>query len=364
MKYIDGFREQRAARALCGRIRELAGRLDGKCVSIMEVCGSHTMAIARYGIRGLLPDNLRLLSGPGCPVCVTAPGYVDAALELAARGVRIATFGDMLHVPGSERSLAACRADGGRIEVVYSPLNALELARTHPDEDVVFLAIGFETTIAPGVGLVAHAEAESVDNVSLLTAFKLVPPALRAVLDDPEVQVDAFLCPAHVSAIIGAEAYRPFAEEDRIPCVIAGFEPLDILYGIVEILEQIVDGRCEVGNQYARVVRAGGNPRAQALIGRYLEPVDAEWRGIGRLPASGMKLAKAWDRRDAAVRFGVRVGEGRTFPGCLCGDVIKGKVRPPDCPFFAGRCTPRNPLGPCMVSAEGTCAAYYKYSRL
>ncbi len=363
--YIEAFRDPAAATALRARLQALGAVLAarGQHVQVMEVCGSHTMSIARFGIRELLPSNVTLISGPGCPVCVTAPGYIDTAIELAQRGAIVATFGDMLHVPGSESSLAECRANGGALEVCYSPRAALALAQAHPDREVVFLGIGFETTIAPVVSLIGRAIDAHVTNLSLLASFKLVPPALRAVLADPEVRVDAFLCPAHVSAIIGTQPYEPIAREYGKPCVIAGFEPLDILYGLCGILTQVAEGRSEVENQYERVVRPEGNPQARAVMAQYLVLADTHWRGMGMLAASGLVLRPEFARYDAEKRFGVTIGAGRESPGCLCGDVIKGKCAPKQCPFFANRCTPMTPVGPCMVSAEGTCAAVYKYER-
>lgn len=365
MRYIDGFRGPRAAAYLRREIERhaavLAGR--GRSVQLMEVCGSHTMAIGRFGIRGMLPENVGLLSGPGCPVCVTDAGYVDAAIELCRRECVIATFGDMLRVPGSESTLAQARSEGGRVEVCYSPEGALELARRLPGRQVVFLAIGFETTVAPVVSLVAAAEREGLENLSLLVAFKVVPPALEALIADPEVRIDGFICPAHVSAIIGSEAYRPVVDEHGLPCVVAGFEPLDILYGISGLLELLAEERPGLVNQYSRVVRPEGNPKAQRLIETYLEPVDAAWRGLGLIPASGLGLRARYSAFDAERRFGVEAGGGRTDPRCRCGEVLKGRVRPPECPLFATVCTPRQPVGACMVSSEGSCAAYYMYSR-
>ena len=363
MKYIDGFRNPDAAAAIRARITDLAARLadGGREPRIMEVCGTHTMAIARYGVRDILPPNVVLVSGPGCPVCVTEPGYVDAAIELAGKDAIIATFGDMLNVPGSSSSLASCRAAGGDVRVCYSPTAAIDLARENPEREVVFLAIGFETTTCPAVSVVASAAESGVANLSILTAFKLVPPALAALLADPEVRIDAFLCPAHVSAIIGADAYLPFTGENGVPCVIAGFEPLDILLGIEGILHQLAADEARVDNQYSRVVRPGGNVVAQALMDRYLAPADAGWRGIGMIPRSGLALRPEHGRFDAAMRLGVPVRAGTVQAGCLCGDVIRGKCRPPECVLFGSACTPDNPVGPCMVSAEGTCAAWYKY---
>jgi hydrogenase expression/formation protein HypD len=366
MNYIEPFGDPSAAAALRGRLQALGATLAarGRQVRVMEICGSHTMAIARCGIRELLPPNVTLLSGPGCPVCVTAPGFLDAAMVLARQGVTLATFGDLLPVPGSEASLADCRAAGATVEVCYSPRGALELAQAHPEREVVFLGIGFETTMAPVVSLIDRAQQAAVKNLSLLTSFKLVPPALQAVLADPDVAVDAFLCPAHVSAIIGLAPYEPFARAYGKPCVVAGFEPLDILYGLCGLLAQLVDGRAVVENQYERVVRPAGNPQARAVMTRLLQPADAVWRGMGALPASGMTLRPAVAAYDAAVRFGLTIGPGREPPGCRCGDVIKGKCPPAQCPFFARRCTPFTPVGPCMVSSEGTCAAAYKYERI
>ncbi len=366
MKYIEGFRNPKAARKLTCRIRELAGELEtqGRSAHIMEVCGTHTMAIARYGIRDLLPGNIDLISGPGCPVCVTDAGYMDTAIRLANAGPLVVSFGDMIQVPGSDSSLAQCRADGGSIEVCYGPATALELARKHPEREIVFLAIGFETTICPGIAIVDKAVREGIGNLSLLTAFKLVPPALAALGADPELSIDAFLCPAHVSAIIGSDAYEPFTGPGGVPCVVAGFEPLDILLGLAGILEQLVAGEARVDNQYSRVVRPEGNRKAQALMDKYLEPVDAVWRGVGTIPGSGLGLRAEFAAFDAEKKHGVEVAPGREPAGCRCGDVIKGKLKPPACPLFATGCTPDKPIGPCMVSAEGSCAAYFKYSRM
>jgi len=334
MKYIQGFRNAAAAAALRRRIEAAGAALadGGRTASIMEVCGTHTMAIARHGIRGMLPRNVDLVSGPGCPVCVTDPGYIDAAMALARQGAA-------------------------------GPNAALEAARRAPEREIVFLAIGFETTIAPVIGAVAHAAAAGLSNLSLLTAFKRVPPALAALAADDALRIDAFLCPAHVSAIIGARAYEPFCGDGGLPCVIAGFEPLDILFGIEGILNQLVAGQARVENQYSRVVKPDGNRKAQALIDRFLTPVDAHWRGLGTLPASGLGLRPEYAAFDAEKKHGIAVQPGRAPAGCLCGDVIRGKNKPPDCPLFGTGCTPDDPVGPCMVSAEGSCAAYYKYLR-
>jgi hydrogenase expression/formation protein HypD len=365
MKYIDAFRNPRAAAALRESIASSARTLekDGRSASIMEVCGTHTMSIARFGIRNILPDNVKLISGPGCPVCVTEPGYIDTAIELAGRHCKIVTFGDMINVPGSESTLAQARASGAAVDICYSPSAAVQAAAANPDREVVFLAIGFETTIAPVITLVETAARQGIRNLSLLTAFKLVPPALKALLAAPEIRIDAFLCPAHVSAIIGADAYKPFTGPAGVPCVIAGFEPLDILLGVDGILKQLCAKESRLENQYSRVVKPEGNTKARQLMDTYLERDDARWRGFGVIPGSGLKMRAEFAGFDAAKKHGVKVRPGKEPKGCLCGDVVKGKCLPTACPLFAKGCTPEHAVGPCMVSSEGSCAAYYKYSR-
>ena len=366
MKYIDDYKNPEAAKYIRGQIGKLSKELkkQNRSINIMEVCGTHTMAIGRFAIRELLPENIKLISGPGCPVCVTDSGYIDAAIELAQRDdVIIATFGDMINVPGSNTTLAKSRAAGANIETCYSPLNALELAKNNPDKEIVFLAIGFETTIAPILGLLKILEKQKISNVSLLTAFKLVPPALEALASDPELKIDSFLCPAHVSSIIGSNAYIPFVAKHKIPCVIASFEPVEILYGLMKIIKQLVENRAEVENQYKRFVSPNGNLIALEFISKYLEPCDASWRGIGCIPGSGVKIKKEYSKYDASVRFNIEITAGKPDPGCRCGDVLKGKLLPSGCPLFGKACNPLNPIGPCMVSTEGSCAAYYKYSR-
>jgi hydrogenase expression/formation protein HypD len=366
MKYLDGYRDPAAAAGLSARLAAVFASLRDDVrlpLVVMEVCGTHTMAIARYGIRDVIPEGIDLVSGPGCPVCVTPPGYIDAAIALAARGARLITFGDMLQVPGSASTLADARAGGACVEVCYSPSDALRLAASDPARENVFLGIGFETTVAPVLVMLDRAVRADVKNLSVLTAFKCVPPALKALLEDPDLRIDAFLCPAHVSAIIGADAYGPVTETYGVPCVIAGFEPLDILLGLLGITEQVAQQTARVDNQYSRVVRPAGNPRALSLMRQYLEPVDAPWRGIGTIPASGLALRPAFAHLDAASRFELEIPEGTIPAGCGCGDVIKGKLKPASCPLFGHACRPDSPVGPCMVSAEGACAAAYKYAR-
>lgn len=364
MKYLEEFRNSAASLRLAGRIKDVASRLamSHERICIMEVCGSHTMAIGRYGIRSLMPPNIDLISGPGCPVCVTDSGYIDAAIELARRGAIICTFGDMLRVPGSAGSLATARSEGAHINICYSPAEAIEVASVNPRSEVVFLGIGFETTIGPVLSLIRHSQESGLKNVSILTAFKTVPPALAALASSKDVQVDAFLGPAHVSAVIGAEAYEQIVDQFRRPVVIAGFEPLDILYGILGILVQIEEGAVRVENQYNRVVKPGGNKVIQEMIDRHLVEVDAGWRGIGIIPKSGLSLRRDFAEFDAERKLGVQIVEGRTNPSCRCGEVLKGAIKPPECPLFGKVCSIQHPLGACMVSSEGSCAAWFRYA--
>ncbi len=357
----EGFRDPEPAGRLVAMIRETAT----EPVRIMEVCGTHTMAIFRHGIRSLLPDTVRLISGPGCPVCVTGAGDIDAFTELAGRpDVILATFGDLLRVPGSTgATLARARAGGGRVEIVYSPAEALNLAEANPDATVVFPAIGFETTIPVIAAVVLEARHKQITNFVLLVSHKVVPPALEQLLSDPDLALDGLLCPGHVSAIIGSDAYAPFAEKFNTPCVIAGFEPLDILSGIYAIVRQVGAGRAEVENTYGRVVGRKGNTRAQQLTRQVFAPCDAPWRGLGMIPGSGLVLRDEFRDFDARYRFGLKDKAGTEPRGCRCGEILAGKVTPPECPLFNNRCTPTSPVGPCMVSSEGTCAAYSRYGQ-
>lgn len=365
MRYTEGFRNTDAAASIASGFQEYGPFLPekGRPVRIMEVCGTHTTAIARYGIRDLLPRGVQLVSGPGCPVCVTDPGYIDAAVELAGSGRILCTFGDLVRVPGSRSTLADLRAQGATIHILYSPTEALALARKNPHREVVFLAVGFETTAAPFASLVDSAVRENVKNLSLLTAFKRIVPAILALLDDPGIQIDALLLPGHVSAVIGAAPYKPVVEHYGTCGVVAGFEPLDILYGLQEILRQLACGERSLVNHYRRVVRRQGNRRALELMQTYLEPADACWRGLGLIPESGLYLRAGFERFDACLRFGVELNGGCPDPGCRCGEVLKGAIRPSDCGLFNGRCTPLSPVGPCMVSSEGSCAAAHRYER-
>jgi hydrogenase expression/formation protein HypD len=361
MSLFAPFRDPELARGQLQAIRRMVADHPGP-LTLMEVCGTHTMAICQHGIRTLLPEQVRLISGPGCPVCVTPVGYVDHAVALARRPATIiATFGDMVRVPGSSSSLSYEQAAGAAIKVVYSPLDAVALAEKHPDKTVVFLGVGFETTTPTIAGAVITARRKGLTNFMVLCAHKTIPVPMAVLADDPELQVDGYLCPAHVSAIIGAQAYRPLAEQHRVPCVITGFEPLDILQGVLMLARQIVAGEARVETQYRRVVRPEGNLKAQRLLAEVFEPCDANWRGIGVIPGSGLRLRPAYAAFDAGLQLPVTVEPSREHAGCRCGEILKGKLRPSDCPLFRSVCTPEEPVGACMVSSEGTCAAEYKY---
>ena len=331
-------------------------------VQLMEICGTHTVAISRGGLRSLLPQGLRLVSGPGCPVCVTDQSYMDQAVHLAreAPGVIIATYGDMLRVPGRTGSLEQARSAGANVRIVCAAHEAVHLARRSPDGQVVFLAVGFETT-APATALaIRQARRENLKNFFVLAAHKLVVPAMRALLGGADVRIDGFLCPGHVSVVIGWKAYEPIAAEFKRPCVVAGFEDAQILTGLAEILRQLADAAPAAANVYP-AVRPDGNPKARETIHEVFEVADTRWRALGVIPQSGLALRDEYADLDAARRFELPEVESYEPPGCRCGDVICGRCLPTDCPLFARRCTPRSPVGPCMVSSEGSCAAYFKY---
>ncbi len=336
----------------------------GRTIRVMEVCGTHTVAASRSGLRSLLTGQVKLISGPGCPVCVTSQAYIDAVIDLALAGkVTIATYGDMIRVPGQRGSLEQARAMGASVRIVTSAMDALKLAQAEPATQVVFAAVGFETTTPPTADVLIRADREGVPNLSVLTAHKLVVPAMLALLASGIVQIDGFLCPGHVSVIIGSDAYQPVVEQYAKPCVVAGFEPAQMLAGLTEIVEQVADGRAELGNVYGAAVRSQGNPAAQRLVDEVFEIGDADWRSIGVIPRSGLVLRAKYRKYDACQRFGVRFGHDNGTPGCKCGDVIRGLLDPHDCPLFGKDCTPQRPIGPCMVSSEGSCQAFYKYHR-
>jgi hydrogenase expression/formation protein HypD len=343
--------------------QQIADAVKGRDrVQVMEVCGTHTVSIFRNGIRSLLPPNVRLISGPGCPVCVTAQRHIDAAIELASRaGLTVATYGDMIRVPGRVDSLETLRARGADIRVVNSARTALQLAQRNVSRQVVFLGVGFETTAPATAATILEAEQLGINNFSVLASHKLVVPAMMALLDDGDVPLDGFLCPGHVSVIIGVRAYEPIAARYGKACVIAGFEAQAILVGLLRLMQLVGQGRASVENAYAGIVREDGNPAARRLMERVFVTCDAPWRALGVIPASGLELAPAYERFDAAKRFDIVIGEDCDPPGCRCGEVIQGKVEPLECGLFGSDCTPVHPVGPCMVSSEGTCAAWFKY---
>ncbi len=342
-------------------MRELCRIID-RPVRIMEVCGTHTVSAFRSGLRSLLPQTLRLISGPGCPVCVTAQRHIDAALELATRdNLVIATYGDMLTVPGRNGSLEWLRGQGASILVVNSARTALKYAREHPDQTVAFLAVGFETTAPATAATVLEADRDRVRNFTVLMCHKLVVPAMLALLEAGDVRIDGFLCPGHVSVIIGSRAYRPVVHLHHKPCVVAGFEYLQMLLGLVHLLRQIAGRRALLENVYPAVVSELGNATALSLMRRAFVAVDTPWRSLQVIPKSGLDLAPHLKRYDAVARFGLQIGEDEDHPACRCGEVIQGKAEPADCPLFDRGCTPLSPIGPCMVSSEGTCAAWYRY---
>jgi hydrogenase expression/formation protein HypD len=352
------FRDESLTRSLADAIRE---ETHGAELKLMEVCGTHTMSIYRFGLRQLLPEGLDLLSGPGCPVCVTQTRYIDWAVAAARLpGTVVATFGDMVRVPGSTSSLEDEKAGGADIRIVYSPLDALALAETLRGSTVVFLGIGFETTAPTVAATILEAERRRVANFAVLTGHKLVPPALRHLASEGS-GLGGLLCPGHVSVVIGWAAYLPLAQEHGIPCVVAGFEPVDILQGVLMLVRQINAGRAAVENAYSRTVSKEGNTRALRLMAQVFEETDSDWRGLGLIPLSGLALRERYRRFDAATRLAVDVEPTRETPGCLCGAILAGLARPWDCPHFGAACTPEAPLGPCMVSGEGTCAAHYRY---
>jgi hydrogenase expression/formation protein HypD len=353
------------------RVRDLVEKLHrvypGGELKIMEVCGTHTMSIARFGLRGLMPAGLSLISGPGCPVCVTPGSVIANALALSETSqTAVVTFGDMMRVPASGSTLEMKKAEGADVRVVYSVLDMLDMAEQDPARSFVFISVGFETT-TPGTALaVLEAERRNMKNVFFLLANRRVIPALHALAGSPDIRIRGFLCPGHVSVILGYGAYREIARTYALPCVVAGFEPVDILMGVTDIVVRIKNGSAGVGNAYGRVVTERGNRRALQVMDRVFAPVDAEWRGIGMIPESGLSFRDHYRRFDALNGFKdtlpAAVPAGSSNPaGCRCGDVLKGVILPTGCALFGRSCTPSSPVGPCMVSTEGSCAAYYKY---
>lgn len=357
---LEAFRSGAAARALIERVRARA-----MPASIMEVCGTHTVVLFKTGLRAVLPPALRLISGPGCPVCVTPRRDVEKAIRLASTpGIVLFCFGDMLRVPGADGSLETARAaHGARVRLMYSPLEALEFAENEPGEKAVMFGVGFETTIPLFASVLRRAREKGTHNLFLLPAFRLLPPGLEALLARPGVRVDGLILPGNVSAIVGADAYEFVARRHRIPGVVTGFEAADLLRGILLLIEMIAEGRAEIRNEYARFAPARGNEAALEAIREVFNPQDAEWRGLGRIPASGLDLRGEFVRFDANAMLSRKVPDVPEPAGCVCGDVIAGAREPAECPLFGSRCTPSSPVGPCMVSGEGTCAAHHRYAK-
>lgn len=362
MQYLDEFRRSDYARALAAALGEEAARLD-RPVRIMELCGGHTHSIYKYAVDEFLPGNIKLIHGPGCPVCVTPRGRVAHAIELARQpGVILASFGDMLRVPGDKGSLLQARARGADVRMVYSPLDALEIARRNPDRRVVFFAIGFETTAPTHAAAVLRARREGIRNFFLLTSLVLMPPAIEAILDSEELALDAFIGPGHACSITGTEPYRFVAERYGRPVVVSGFEPLDLLQSVLMVLRQLNRGQPSVEIQYRRLVRPEGNPKAWELVTQVFEPKTVEWRGLGVLPDSGLKLRAEYADMDAEVAIPEAVPRQLADPrACECGSILRGAKAPWECRVFGTACTPESPIGACMVSPEGACAAYYRY---
>lgn len=345
-------------------IKNLFTRI-GRPLNLMEVCGTHTVAIFKHGIRSVLPEGLKLLSGPGCPVCVTSVMDVDKAIALALLdNVILTTFGDMMRVPGGKMNLSAAKAEGADVRIVYSPLDCLRIARDNKDKKIVFFAAGFETTAPSVAGTIYEAERQGVDNFLVFSVHKVVPPALDALLQSDEVKIDGFILPGHVSTIIGSRPYEFIAEKYSKPCVVTGFDAPDILAGIAMLLRQTDEGRAAVEIQYASAVTRDGNKKAVEFINEYFEPCDSYWRGIGNLSGTGLRLKGKWKHRDAETIFSIDVPEHPEPKGCQCGLVLRGIKMPSECPLFGRACTPERPVGACMVSTEGSCAAYYKYQAL
>ncbi len=362
MKYIDEFRNKDLIRIAADKIKEI---MPQKEINIMEVCGTHTQSFFRFALDKLLPRNLRLISGPGCPVCVSSQTYIDQAIELAQdKDNIILTFGDMLRVPGVKSTLEKERAGGAQIQVVYSALDSLTVARINASKKVIFLAVGFETT-APTIALsLISAKKENLKNLSFFSSLKLIPPAMDYLVKDRRLNLDGFLCPGHVSVIIGTRPYEFIPRKYKIGCCVAGFEPLDILEGIYILVKQIIEDKPKVANQYLRVVTKQGNLRAQKKIKQIFKTSDASWRGLGKIPQSGLKIRNEFAQFDAERVFSIKrtTQEPRTGR-CRCADVLKGLISPLACPLFSRVCRPDNPVGPCMVSSEGACNAYFKYKK-
>lgn len=360
MKYIDEYRDREAVEAVTA---EIHGRVTSPW-TIMEICGGQTHSIIKFGIDKLLPEAITLVHGPGCPVCVTPVELIERALAIAARPeVIFCSFGDMLRVPGTGGDLFSVKAAGGDVRIVYSPLDCLEIARQNSDREIVFFAVGFETTAAPNALAIHRAHGEGLKNISFLISQVLVPPAMEAILSSPSNRVQGFLAAGHVCTVMGYEEYEPLAEKYRVPIVVTGFEPLDILQGIYRCIAQLESGRAEVENCYTRSVKKEGNISARELLGTVFQKTSRKWRGVGEIPGSGLELTPKYRHLDAEQRFDVGGIRAEEHPDCISGQILQGIIKPPECSAFGAACTPEHPLGATMVSSEGACAAYYKYKR-
>ncbi len=368
MKFATEFRDPAKAKTLLAAIERTLCDIDlpeNRPLHVMEVCGGHTHSVFRYGLHELVPDAIEFVHGPGCPVCVLPMGRVDDCIAIAEReDIIFTTFGDAMRVPGSKKSLMQAKADGADIRMVYSPLDALDLARKHPDREIVFFGLGFETTMPSTALTILEAERENVENFSMICQHITIIPTLKALLDDPDTEIDGFIGPGHVSMVIGVDGYRFVAEQHKKPIVVAGFEPLDILQSLWMVLLQLAEKRAAVENQYARIVPSEGNPAALAAMDRVFEPRDEmEWRGLGMIPQSGAQIRPAYARFDAEKKFDLAPADIADPDICRCGEVVKGQIKPWQCPAFGKDCTPDAPLGALMVSSEGACAAHYRYAK-
>jgi hydrogenase expression/formation protein HypD len=358
MKHVDEYRDPELSRKIVSKLKATSR----KRVRLMEVCGTHTVAIFRSGIKALLPETISLLSGPGCPVCVTSQREIDAFIEVAGiKDVIAATFGDLMRVPGTHSSLQKERAEGRQIRIVYSAFDALDIAQKNSKKEVVFLGVGFETTAPTVAASIREAQERKLLNFSVLSAHKLVPPALAALMAGDGEKTDGFICPGHVSVIIGAKAYLPLVDRYHIPCVVAGFEPADILQAIYMLVRQIEKRDSKLENQYLRAVTFEGNKKARQIMYQVFEQTDTAWRGLGTIGQSGLKIRGEFDAFDAEKKFDISVPHAKEPKGCACGKILMGLKTPLECPLYKKICSPSHPVGPCMVSTEGTCAAYYKY---
>lgn len=361
MKYIDEFRDKKLILEIAKEIKKICGSDN---FTFMEVCGTHTMSIFKFGLKQILPGNIELLSGPGCPVCVTPQKFLDEAIYYAKRKDFIITsFGDMIRVPGTYSSLEKERPKGADVRVLYSCLDALDIAKDNADKKVLFLSIGFETTTPTIAATVLEAKKRNIKNFYIIAGNKIIPPAMELLVKDPDLKLDGFVCPGHVSAIIGSRPYNFIAEKHNLPCVISGFEPLDIIQSILLLVKQRKNNKAKVEIQYRRVVTANGNTKAQQCMDRVFKIVDSDWRGIGNIPKSGLSLRNEFKNFDIKNLIKPKIGILKENKGCICGEVLRGIKTPLDCGLFGKACNPTNPIGACMVSSEGTCAAYYKYGR-